>query len=529
MAKVKQIKSMQERLEEAIVPKEQAPFAIPENWCWVKLGAITEILAGGTPSRANKNYWGNGIPWVKISDMQDKVVSTTEEEITLEGLRNSSAKILPKGTILFSIFATIGAISILGIEACTNQAIVGLKLNQDIETNYIYYALLLFKDVIKLAGKGVAQKNINQSVIKGIELPLAPITEQKRIVDKIESLFSRLDEAKELIQKSLDEFEDRKSAILHKAFNGEFIRFQSNKTVKISEVAKVNPRTVKVICNDDDMVSFVPMRAVSEISGTVQEEMNEKYGKVKKGFTYFEQGDVLFAKITPCMENGKCFIAQNLKNGFGFASTEFYVFKCGENIYNKYLWYILRDRGFRSNAAQVMTGAVGQQRVPKSYLENYSILLPSVDEQREIVRILDNFFEKEDKSKELLDMIDQIEEMKKSILARAFRGELGTHSDADEPVIELVRKILLENDMDNNIGLKKKSKRAEEIVMESRTIMEVLSNGNKITPEKLKEETGLNIDEFYDELKKLVNSNMVKEIREDGEVYLEAINENRSS
>ncbi len=448
MAKVKQIKSMQERLAEAIVPKEQAPFAIPENWCWVRIGCLSNLYTGNSINEKIKadKYTGieKGRPYISTKDISfDSVIDyNTGVKIPYD---EKKFKVAPSQSVLLCIEGGSAGrkIGFLQQDVCFVNKLCCFNFYTCNDRHYGYYFFqssefykLFNTRKVGLIG-GVSVNNL-----KDMPFPLAPIAEQKRIVEKIESLFSRLDEAKELIQKSLDEFEDRKSAIFHKTLNGEFIRFQSNKTVKISEVAKVNPKTVKVICNDDDMVSFVPMRAVSEISGAVQENMYEKYGKVKKGFTYFEQGDVLFAKITPCMENGKCFIAQNLKDGFGFASTEFYVFKCSENIYNKYLWYILRDRGFRSNAAQVMTGAVGQQRVPKCYLENYSILLPSIEEQQEIVRILDNYLGKEDKSKELLDMIDRIEEMKKSILARAFRGELGTHCDDDEPAIGFLKKII---------------------------------------------------------------------------------------
>ena len=189
----------------------------------------------------------------------------------------------------------------------------------------------------------------------------------------------------------------------------------------------------------------------------------------------------------------------------------------------------MNSQSAKEYCSKVKSDAVNQSNINAKKIAEFSFKLPTLEEQQEIVRILDNFFEKEDKSKELLDMIDQIEEMKKSILARAFRGELGTHSDTDEPAIDLVKRILMKDDINNNIDQEKKHKRSAEIAMESKTILEVLSKGSKMTPEKLKEETELNIDEFYNELKKLVDTNKVKEIREDEEVYLEVVNEDRSS
>ena len=121
--------SIEERLEQALIPNWDEPYKLPENWCWVKLDNITNITSGGTPSRGNPLYWQNGnIPWVKISDISGKYVETTEEKITQLGLDNSSAKIFKKGTILYSIFATIGDVAILNVDAATNQAIAGILI-----------------------------------------------------------------------------------------------------------------------------------------------------------------------------------------------------------------------------------------------------------------------------------------------------------------------------------------------------------------------------------------------------------------
>ena len=451
MAKVKQKKSVQELLQEAIIPNNQAPFPIPDNWCWTKLGCFSNIIAGGTPSRSNANFWGKGIPWVKISDMTSMYISSTEEEITEAGLENSSAKILKKGTLLFSIFATIGSISILDIRACTNQAIVGIILPTCICKEFIYYSFLLLRDTIIAKGKGVAQKNINQTILKEFHLPIAPFEEQKRIVDKIESLFSKLDEAKELIQKSLDEFEDRKAAILHKAFNGEL-------TINYS-INDKNKTWKRCVLND--VADYKKGPFGSSITKAMFVEKGENTYKV------YEQGNA----IRKTTNYGKYYISEmkfqelktfEVKGGDIIVSCagtigETYMLpvNCEPGIINQAL---MRVRLYNNIVPKYFTYYFGEilktdvnlnakgiaiKNIPRfSVLKSLPIPLPSIEEQQEIVRILDSFFEKEDKSKELLDMIDQIEEMKKSILSRAFRGELGTHSDDDEPAIELLKKII---------------------------------------------------------------------------------------
>ena len=174
--------------------KEDIPFDVPNNWKWTEIKNVVDVTSGGTPSRNVKEYWENGnIPWVKISDMRGKYLNSTDEFITSYGLKNSSAKIFSKGTILYSIFATIGNVSILNIDATTNQAIVGLTPKIEIEINFLYYLLKYIKDFIKQFGKGTSQLNINQQVLKKTLIPLPPLEEQEKIVKKIEELFELID------------------------------------------------------------------------------------------------------------------------------------------------------------------------------------------------------------------------------------------------------------------------------------------------------------------------------------------------
>ena len=177
------------------------PFGIPNSWAWVKLGDICEISSGGTPSRNEAEFWENGtIPWLKIADIKDDYVNSSSEFITQKGLENSSAKIFKKGTLLFTIFATLGEVAILNIDASTNQAIVGLTPKKDnYITKFIFFALKNIKNSVNLIGRGATQKNINQTILKNFYIPLPPLDEQEKIVKKIDELFEIL----EVIENSL--------------------------------------------------------------------------------------------------------------------------------------------------------------------------------------------------------------------------------------------------------------------------------------------------------------------------------------
>lgn len=176
--------------------------------------------------------------------------------------------------------------------------------------------------------------------------------------------------------------------------------------VRLGDVCTINPR-IKTF-QDDFMVSFVPMQNVSE-EGTVDASIIKYYGEVKKGFTYFQENDVLFAKITPCMENGKGGIARNLKNGVAFGSTEFHVLRPNPNfMISSWLYYLTSWPEFRKECEKNMTGSAGQKRVPKTFLENYEIQLPELDEQRKIAAVLDKVSDLIAKRRQQLDKLDEL-------------------------------------------------------------------------------------------------------------------------
>ena len=161
-----------------------------------RLGDICNIVSGGTPSRSNPEFWQDGtIPWIKIGNIKGKHISEADEYVTQKGLDGSSAKILPKGTILYTIFATLGEVGILDIEACTNQAIAGITIRDPlkVQTDYLYYYLKSKRNYVNEIGRGVAQNNINMSILRNFSVPMPKIEEQKEIVSilgKAETIIS---------------------------------------------------------------------------------------------------------------------------------------------------------------------------------------------------------------------------------------------------------------------------------------------------------------------------------------------------
>lgn len=446
----------EEKLQQALVPEDEQPYKVPANWCWTRLGNVCRFESGFA---FKSDYFNkvNGIPVVRISDIKENEVILHNCIFTTE-LNIDEKFIIRNGDLLIAMSgATTGKNGIFKSDkiAYLNQRVGNIKVinNNVIKELYRNYYIMNKSEEILKAAYGGAQPNISSSKISSMFFPLPPLAEQQRIVERIESLFAKLDEAKENLQNVLDGFEPRKAAILHKAFTGELtvnwrkqhgVTMDSWEEKRLGEVCKINPSKINTKNLSDDLeVSFFPMASLSEITGEIVAPEIRTLRKVKNGFTNFSEGDVVFAKITPCMENGKSAIIGKLINDIGYGTTEFYVLRCGEELSNKYLHYIVRSKKFRDEAKLNMTGAVGQQRVPKKYMEDYTLNLPTFSEQTEIVRIIDDLLAKEQQAKELAEnALAKIDLIKKSILARAFRGELGTNNLADEPAVELLKRVL---------------------------------------------------------------------------------------
>lgn len=159
--------------------------------------------------------------------------------------------------------------------------------------------------------------------------------------------------------------------------------------VKLTDVCVVNPPRDGVEVDDAVAVSFVPMAAVDEETGFIREKISRPFSEIRKGYTFFRQGDVLFAKITPCMQNGKHAVTRETLGGFGFASTEFHVLRPGPTVMAEWIHHFLRQPALLRTFAEEMTGSVGQQRLPEEILARMAIPLPPLAEQQRIVAALD--------------------------------------------------------------------------------------------------------------------------------------------
>ena len=198
----------------------------PNGWANVELQELGDWGSGGTPRKSHSRFYSDGtIPWLVIGDLNDDVVTQAQTYITEEGLLNSSAKLLPPNTLLVAMYGSIGKLGITGVECATNQAIAFCVPNlKIIKLRYLFNALKYFRDELSLRGKGVAQKNISQTILKAFPIPVAPLDEQKRIADKLDSLLVRVDKCRNRLVNAASSLEPMRQSIFNVATSGDLTR-----------------------------------------------------------------------------------------------------------------------------------------------------------------------------------------------------------------------------------------------------------------------------------------------------------------
>lgn len=388
---------------------------LPQGWEVKKLGDIAEISSGGTPSRNKKEYWENGIiPWVKIKDIKENFISTTEEFITEDGLKNSSAKLFKKGTLLYSIFATLGEVAILDIDATTNQAIAGINIKENnINSLYLMYFLKSIKDKIYSKGRGVAQNNLNLTILKQIEIPLPPLKEQERIVGILDESFAKIDESIKILEQNLLNLDELMQSALQKAFNPLKDNAKENYKLpqgwqwksleEISENISAGGDKPKNCTESKTAKNQIPVYA-NGVNNNGLVGYTDKATIIKPSLTISARGTIGFV----CIRKEPYFPIVRLIS----------LIPCENILCLHYLYFCLNFFIAKGEGS-----SIPQLTIPK--FKSLQIPLPPLKEQEQIAKHLDFIFEKTKALKELYTKeLKDYEELKQSLLDKAFKGEL---------------------------------------------------------------------------------------------------------
>lgn len=420
----------EERLQAALVPDWEWPYKLPENWCWTYFKSISTIQTG----KKDANYGSD--------EGKYPFFTCAAEPIRCHGYSFDCRAILLAGN------GDINNISRYNGKFEAYQRTYVVKIAEPLCFDYIFY---WFKyrwfDFNKGKMFGTAIPYIRLGNLQEFPTPIPPLAEQQRIVDRIESLFAKLDEAKEKAQTVVDSFETRKAAILHKAFTGELTkkwRKSANTRwvyKKIKDCCKLGSGGTPSRKVPDFYKGDIPWIKTGEIEWNDIYDTEEKITQSaidNSSARCYKPGVVLVAMYGMGVTRGKASI---LRVQAATNQAVCVLEPQSALLYNRYLLYY-----FMRNYWDIREKAVGgnQLNLSLTIIKELNIEIPPIDEQMEIVQILDDLFAKEQQTKEAAEIVlDQIDLMKKSILARAFRGELGTNDPSEESAVELLKRTIL--------------------------------------------------------------------------------------
>ena len=340
---------------------------------WVRLGDICNVRSGGTPKRSVSEYWDQGtIPWVKIGDISGKYIFTTEECISEVGLNSSAAKLFQPGTLLFSIFASIGAVGILTVPAATNQAIAGLEITSKmIDRDYLFYFLKSSEMGAKQSGRGVAQNNINLSILRDMKVPVPSLAEQSMIARKFERIDCQIDAA----NNQLSSLETLVKSRFIEMFGDCRLARQDQDWKRIGNIGEVLGGATPKTQVEEYWGGGLPWLTPAEIGDSINVNATSRTltseGVRSCSLSKLPAGTVLLSSRAPI---GKVAIA-----GIDmYCNQGFKNIVCGDSVLPRYLYSLLK---FNSDYLNSLGRGATFKEISKRIVEDIKIPVPAVELQ----------------------------------------------------------------------------------------------------------------------------------------------------
>lgn len=451
-----------EKLKNALVPVDQQPYPVLSNWLWCKLGSICEFERGITfPASAKETHPSeSSIPCLRTANIQEELVTDDLIYVNKSYIKGNALKYSRINDIIMSSANSrelVGKTSYVSYLPCpmTFGGFVLTIRTKYVVNKYLFHYLRFEFLMGKFMGESTQTTNIaniNTTKLSEYLFPLPPLAEQHRIVARIESLFAKLDEVKEKAQAVVDGYEDRKAAILHKAFTGELTakwrsiknRSLSDwKTVTVEEIASVKggKRVPKGMALTSENTGHPYIKAGNLKFGTVIDKdmmfvPNDVLPFIKNYIV--KAGDVYITNVGACI--GDCGVIPVKYDGANLTENAVKLtdLQCISEFLALYLSTTMVQERIKSLVASATLG-----KLSISNIKTISLSLPTKEEQRQVVCLINLLLNKEIQIKVAAEsVLDQVDTMKKSILARAFRSELGTNDPSDEPAIELLKRAL---------------------------------------------------------------------------------------
>jgi type I restriction enzyme S subunit len=397
------------------------------SWPLVTLGSLEggkgNFVDGPFGSNLKSSeYTVSGVPLIQLKNIKPNKYITKDLKFVSQVKADSIGRHSYKaGDVCIAKLGAVGTACIIPYDAPDGVIVADVVRFRGDKSliDYKYFCHYLNsadgqRRILKLS-RGSTRTRTNLTDLKKVEIPLPPLNEQKRIA----AILDKADAIRRKRQQAIQLADDFLRSVFLDMFGDPVTNPKGWKIGSFTDICELNPKAEKL--NDELPVSFVPMAKVAENSSILDASDIRVYAEVKKGFTAFKENDVLFAKITPCMENGKAAIAKGLKNNIGFGSTEFHVFRPKNEDYAAFIYNLIHLPLFRKLAANNFSGAVGHKRVPKDYLANFKLMLPPLDL---VVKFRNVFDSISCTNAKFETNKDDNEELFNSLSQKAFAGEL---------------------------------------------------------------------------------------------------------
>lgn len=472
-------------LEEALVKEDEQPYEVPENWEWVKLGTVSKINMGQSPKSTFVDNNPNNIPLIGGPKDMGEIFPN------ISRYTNKPTKLSDVGDLIITIRATLGKTNFSDRKYCLGRGVASLTPHKA-EINYLKNYFTTIEGYLYEISTGTTFSQISKQDLVDLQFPLPPLPEQKRIVKKLSSMLGRLKEARELIQEARDTFEERRAPILNKAFTGELTKKWREENPDVESAEKLieilisekrkqrkegkkgkiptheemiiedgvqpynlpgNWEWVKIGCLLCEVAKKDPKKeGIEKFTYLDISSIDNKAGRITDPKTYkgiespsrarqiVKTNDILFSTVRTYLKN--IAVVDEIYND-QIASTGFCVMRCCGIINSRLLFRFVSSDVFIDQLNGFQRG-ISYPAVKTSDLLEQPIPLLPLPEQKEIVRILEKLLDHEDEARALIDMEEQIDLLEKSILSKAFRGELNTNDTNDEPAIELLKRSLKE-------------------------------------------------------------------------------------
>lgn len=389
-----------------------------------KLSAIVDVLESGSRPKGGVSIDSGDIPSLGAEHLNDEGGFNFSkikkiENIFYEKMRNGKIKY---GDILIvKDGATTGKVSFVDHDfpfkkAAVNEHVFILRVDNKISSSkYVFHFLKSpkGKDEILSDFRGATVGGISRGFLDKVNVPLPPLAEQQRIA----SILDKAVLVKRKRELTIEKLDNLAQSVFNKMFSADI----KNSKSKVADFFVINDNKLNIRMNDEELIPFIPMAAVSEITKSVFDIQFRNFKEVKKGYTPIKKGDLIIAKITPCYENGKMALVNEITNDFAFGSTEFHTIRADNLNYLYLLFYYLDSEVIRKGGALNMKGAAGQRRVPAEYFSKLPFCIPNEEQITKFVKTINKIkYER----KIHCDSLDSICSFQNSLQSKAFSGQL---------------------------------------------------------------------------------------------------------